>query len=79
MGAAPFSDIVIHPEMDRYAAHKANALTEVIDPDPALGCQFCGPPFEVTAYCTCSRACKDPQCGYLQWLRAGNGHTEGTA
>jgi hypothetical protein len=47
--------------------------TEAIDPDPALGCRYCAPPFEATAYCTCATACGDPWCGYLQWLQAGRG------
>ena len=61
--------LVIHSEMERCAwrgdwgPETRDDLTEAIDPDPALGCRFCRPPFEVTAYCTCASACGDPQCG----------------
>lgn len=43
-----------------------------IDPDPALGCRFCGPPFDPCAICGCAGACKDPNCGWLAWQAAAN-------
>ena len=45
--------------------------TQALDPDPALGCPYCAPPFDPAADCTCATACGDPWCGWLQWLHAG--------
>ena len=77
-------DLVISREVERHAAYRASALTEVIargpavipgDPAAALGCRFCNPPFDPEAWCRCGAAfCGDPQCGALAWLRAGEVH-----
>ena len=61
--------LVIHSELERCAwrgcwgPETRDDPTGAIDPDPGLGCRFCRPPFEVTAYCLCASACGDPQCG----------------
>lgn len=43
-----------------------------IDPDPALGCPFCSPPFSATADCSCATPCGDHQCGSRAWGAACN-------
>jgi hypothetical protein len=54
-------DLVTHPCGERPA-----------DPDPALGCRFCGLPYDPQADCTCPDPCRDPQCGARAWLAAGD-------
>lgn len=52
----PLGDLVVSREVERYAAHKANAPTEAIDPDPALGCPCCTGTHERDT-CTCAVPC----------------------
>lgn len=57
--------LVIDPEMYWCAPRgdqAADAPTEVIDPDPALGCTWCRPGTLHAWPCQCSRACGDPAC-----------------
>lgn len=57
-------------DIDCYAAACRGGLAPLdpLDPDPALGCPYCAPPFAASADCSCSRPCGDPGCGALTWL-----------
>jgi len=66
-------DLVISAEGERLlqaraAALTSDAATEVIDPDPALGCPCC--PGARFNDCTCAIPCGDPSCqaiGECEW------------